>query len=405
MNDRSALQQLVLQRCFLHADSFAPIPASDAAAPWYFYGCGQTLQHDGLLLAADVLLEELDRFASVQIATYGLAALPLLGAMIARSPRPLTGLFVRKEAKSYGLRRLVEGDGDRAQPVVFVDESMTFGGSAKHGIRALEADGYEVEGVLTLVDLSGHGSERFFPARGYVKRAVFDVYDDLGKSRESPPETARRPAPARADARVPDGLSPADAVRFCAGIAPGGLPHAPQRFDADYDAAGGFHVSVRSDEDGARLAMVTAGASGADEFPAKLVLAGARAIASARAAGAELERCTVAVTLIGADAPLDLRDLDHQRHVLTLRAKDGSWRRASSLPNVEFFQSAIGQIAHVQRKGRFTGQERYDGFAAGVMRSIATGKRWPRYGAPPAPDDWTERAVAGPALPRFDAAH
>src|SRR5665213_3003484 len=246
MNDRSALQQLVLQRCFLHADSFAPIPASDAAAPWYFYGCGLTLQHDGLLLAADVLLEELDRFASVQIATYGLAALPLLGAMIARSPRPLTGLFVRKEAKSYGLRRLVEGDGDRAQPVVF---------------------------------------------------------DDLGKSRESPPETARRPAPARADARVPDGLSPADAVRFCAGIAPGGLPHAPQRFDADYDAAGGFHVSVRSDEDGARLAMVTAGASGADEFPAKLVLAGARAIASARAAGAELERCTVAVTLIGADAP------------------------------------------------------------------------------------------------------
>jgi orotate phosphoribosyltransferase len=399
VNGRSALRDLLLQRCFLDADAFAPISAADASTPWYFYGCGLTLQHDGLLLAADVLLDELAHFEAAQIATYGMSALPLLGAMIARSARPLTGLFVRKEAKTYGLRRLVEGVGDRARPVVFVDESMTFGGSAKAGIRALEADGYEVEGVLTLVDLSGHGSERFFPSRGYLKRAAFDVYDALGKEREPAARErgAERPAVPRSSERVPGGLSPADAVRFMAGAV--GVPAAPACFDAEYDASGGFHVSVRSDDDGVRLAMVTARGVAADEFPELLVLAGARALASARESGADLQRCTVSVTMTGAERPLDLRDLDHRCHVLTLRAKDGSWRRASTLPNVEFFQSESGMIAHVKRKGRFTDEERYDAFAADAVRSVESGKRWPCYGAPPpAGPHWSESAELGAQL-------
>ncbi|MEA2721239.1 MAG: hypothetical protein QOJ39_3103 [Candidatus Eremiobacteraeota bacterium] len=386
MSDRSALRELVLQRCFLDADALVPIAATDAATPWYFYGCGLTLRHDGLLLAADALLEELESFESTQIATYGMAALPLLGAMMARSPRPLTGLFVRKEAKTYGLRRLVEGAGDRSRPVVFIDESMTFGGSAKAGLRALEGDGYTVEGVLALVDLAGHGTERFFPARGYVKRVVFDVYDDLGKERDSPASSGARTEVPRSDARVPDGLSPADAVRFIAELSStnGLVPLAPACFDAPYDAAGGFHVSVRSDDNGTRVAMVTARRCAADEFADMLVRAGARAVASARESGADLSRCTIAVNIIGEERPIDLRDLDYRRHVLTLRAKDGSWRRASTLPNVEFFQSEIGQIAHVKRKGRFTPEERYDGFAAENVRSVESAKRWPRYGAPPA---------------------
>ena len=392
MSDRSALQHMLLQRCFLDADALEPIAATDAATPWYFYGCGLTLHDAGIRLAADALLEELAHFRSTQIATYGMSALPLLGAMIARSPRPLTGLFVRKEAKTYGLRRLVEGEGDRARPVVYIDESMTYGGSAKQGIAALEADGYEVEGVLALVDLAGHGTERFFPARGYTKRVVFDVYDDLGKLRDGPARGAQRAPVARSEVRIADGLAPADTVRACVAAvgANGDAPLAPRRFDAEYDASGGFHVSIRRDDDGVRIAMVTARPCTAAELPDTVVLAGARAIASARDAGADLDQCTIALTLTGAERALDLRDLDHRRHVLALRAKEGSWRSAASLPNCEFFQSATGMIAHVKRKGRFTEEEHYDAFAADVVRNVETGKRWPRYGAPPDEPDWTQ---------------
>ncbi|MEA2787382.1 MAG: hypothetical protein QOF71_3486, partial [Candidatus Eremiobacteraeota bacterium] len=392
MNDRGALQQMLLQRCFLDADAMEPIAATDAATPWYFYGCGLTLHDAGIRLAADALLAELAHFRSTQIATYGMSALPLLGAMIARSPRPLTGLFVRKEAKTYGLRRLVEGEGDRGRPVVYVDESMTYGGSAKRGIAALEADGYEVEGVLALVDLAGHGTERFFPARGYAKRVVFDVYADLGKLRDGPARAAPRAPVARSDVRLADGLSPADAVRACAAAlgANGEPPLPPHHFDAAYDASGGFHVSVRRDDDGVRVAMITARPCTAAELPDMVVLAGVRALAAARDAGADLDRSTIALTLTGAERALDVRHLDHRRHVLALRAKEGSWRSAASLPNCEFFQSETGMIAHVKRKGRFTDEERYDAFAAGVVRSVETGKRWPRYGAPPVEPDWTE---------------
>jgi len=395
MTDRSALRQMLLQRCFLDADAMQPIAATDGATPWYFYGCGLTLHDAGIRLAADALLDELARFRSTQIATYGMSALPLLGAMIARSQRPLTGLFVRKEAKTYGLRRQVEGEVDRTLPVVYVDESMTYGGSAKNGIAALEAAGYEVEGVLALVDLAGHGTERFFPARGYAKHVVFDVYEDLGKLRDGPARAAQRPPVPRGKTAIPDGLSPADAVRACAAalgadgaVAP---PPAPHRFDGAYDASGGFHVSIRRDDDGVRVAMVTARPCTAGELTDMVVLAGTRAIASAREAGADLDRCTIALTLIGPERPLDIRDLDHRRHVLTLRAKDGSWRSAASLPNCEFFQSETGMIAHVKRKGRFTEEERYDAFAADVVRSAESRKRWPRYGAPPVEPDWTQR--------------
>jgi orotate phosphoribosyltransferase len=393
LNSARTLRQLLLQRCFLTIDSLKPIPVNDAATAWLFYGCGLTLARDGLTVAADVLLSELARFRSTQIATYGLSALPLLGAMILRSSAPLRGLFVRKQAKTYGTRRLVEGNGDRSRPVVFLDESITLGTSAKRAIRALEEAGYEVEGVLALVDLSGHGTERYFPARGYTRRVVFDVYDDLGKLRKPPARPSVDSAAPSSSSRVPDGLSPADAVRFCAATiqAQGVVPSAPARLDATYDATGGLHVSVRAQESGRRVGHAVAPGVGGEGLSSAIVLTGAEAIRSALRADAELQRCVIAVTLIGSERPLDLRDLDHRRHVLILRGKEGSWRRASTLPNVEFFQSETGQIAHVRRKGRFMPAERWDSLCADVVRSVERGRRWSSYGAPPDGTDLKER--------------
>ena len=68
--------------------------------------------------------------------------------------RPLPALYVRKDQKDHGSRRLVEGD--RAlrpgMPVVLLEDVVTTGGSTLKAAEKLRAAGVEVVGVVALVD-------------------------------------------------------------------------------------------------------------------------------------------------------------------------------------------------------------------------------------------------------------
>lgn len=72
---------------------------------------------------------------------------------------PLRAFTVRKEAKSHGTGKLIEGayeDGDR---VVVVEDVITTGGSALRAVEAVRAAGGTVVGVLAVVDRAEGGRE------------------------------------------------------------------------------------------------------------------------------------------------------------------------------------------------------------------------------------------------------
>ena len=77
----------------------------------------------------------------------------------ADSSRPLRAFTVRKEAKTYGAGKLVEGPLRSGDRVVVVEDVITTGGSASRALEAVKKEGAIPIGVLALVDREEGGRE------------------------------------------------------------------------------------------------------------------------------------------------------------------------------------------------------------------------------------------------------
>ena len=93
--------------------------------------------------------------------------------------RPVPALIVRKEKKTHGGGRNIEGHFFRGQKVAVVDDTCTTGGSLFHAIEAVENEGCEVVKVLSIMDRMAGGSEEL-ERRGYDFQSLF-VADNNGK--------------------------------------------------------------------------------------------------------------------------------------------------------------------------------------------------------------------------------
>ena len=68
--------------------------------------------------------------------------------------------FVRKEAKAHGLQRQVEGPPlDPGERCLIVEDVVTTGGSTVQAIEAVRAEGYDVVGVVAVLDRLAGGAE------------------------------------------------------------------------------------------------------------------------------------------------------------------------------------------------------------------------------------------------------
>jgi orotate phosphoribosyltransferase len=72
---------------------------------------------------------------------------------------PLRAFTVRKEPKTHGTGKLIEGAFQSGDRVVVVEDTITTGSSAKKAIDAVRAAGGTVIGVLALVDREEGGRE------------------------------------------------------------------------------------------------------------------------------------------------------------------------------------------------------------------------------------------------------
>jgi orotate phosphoribosyltransferase len=77
----------------------------------------------------------------------------------AASDHPLRAFTVRKEAKVYGTRRLLEGPVREGDRVAIIEDVITTGGSALRAIEAVRSAKVSVVGVLALVDREEGGRQ------------------------------------------------------------------------------------------------------------------------------------------------------------------------------------------------------------------------------------------------------
>ena len=132
----------------------------------FFIDCKQSvLTAEGHALVGELMFDALAGLPACDaVAGVELGGCPLASAVSLVSftrGRPLPALYVRKEVKDHGSRKLVEGD--RAlRPglrVVILEDVITTGGSTLKAIDKLRAAGADVVGVVALVDRLEGGVE------------------------------------------------------------------------------------------------------------------------------------------------------------------------------------------------------------------------------------------------------
>jgi orotate phosphoribosyltransferase len=104
-----------------------------------------------------------------------LGGLELGGVPLATALSQLTGLpalFVRKQTKAYGTRKLAEGDDPAGKRVTLVEDVITVGGTVVAAADALRALGATVTAVVCAIDRSSSGESAVAAAGITVLRVL-----------------------------------------------------------------------------------------------------------------------------------------------------------------------------------------------------------------------------------------
>lgn len=152
--DAEALDRLLLARSVRRGDF---VLASGKRSPFYVDARLSTMSAEGLVLIGRLGLEAIRARGWGPQAVGGLTmgADPVAYAVAAASagqPPIIEAFSVRKEAKTHGTGRRIEGNFAAGDAVVVVEDVITSGGSARQAIDAVEAAGGRVLGVLAVVD-------------------------------------------------------------------------------------------------------------------------------------------------------------------------------------------------------------------------------------------------------------
>jgi orotate phosphoribosyltransferase len=97
-----------------------------------------------------------------------------------RSPPTLDAFTVRKEAKTHGTGRLIEGCFEPQTRVIVVEDVFTTGGSALKAVEAVRQAGGTVVGVLGVVDRD-EGGIAAIEKTGLAARALVSIHELSGE--------------------------------------------------------------------------------------------------------------------------------------------------------------------------------------------------------------------------------
>jgi orotate phosphoribosyltransferase len=147
---RSELLRLLAAKSF----RLGKFKLSSGADSDYYVDCRTTtLDAKGARITAQVFLEEIRRrgWRPQAIGGLTLGADPIVSAVAATSGE-LNGFLVRKAEKEHGTAQKIEGFREKSARVVIVDDVCTTGASTVQAIQAARDFGFNVLGVVCLIE-------------------------------------------------------------------------------------------------------------------------------------------------------------------------------------------------------------------------------------------------------------
>ncbi len=179
MSPRERLLELLRDRSF---ERKKVILASGRESD-FFIDCKQTvLTAEGHFLAGQLMLDAalaagpFDAIAGVELGGCPLASAASLTSWTRGTPKD--AVYVRKDAKDHGSKRLLEGNTrlPAGATIVILEDVTTTGGSTLAAVAKLRAAGYVVNHVVTLVDRLEGGREAI-EAEGLRLSAIYTRRD------------------------------------------------------------------------------------------------------------------------------------------------------------------------------------------------------------------------------------
>lgn len=131
---------------------------------------------------AEVCAEGLKKIPYDRMAAVPYTAMPIVGATSLVNNKPW--IYPRREIKEYGVSKLVEGEYEKGDKVVLVDDLITTGASKLAFIKPMEELGLKFKDVFVLIDRE-QGGEEELAQKGYKLHSIFKLTQMLDVWREA----------------------------------------------------------------------------------------------------------------------------------------------------------------------------------------------------------------------------
>ena len=183
MDDSDITRDRLIELLREHSLVLGDVVLSSGQTASYYVDVRRTVMRPaGMQVVGKLIATHADSLEASAVGGPVMAAIPLACAAISvPEGSGLNGFFVRKERKEHGLQRWVEGAAEPGDRVLVVEDTVTTGGSTVSAIERIIDEGFEVAGVLSVVDRLAGGAEKIAAAAGAPYEAlttIDDVYPD-----------------------------------------------------------------------------------------------------------------------------------------------------------------------------------------------------------------------------------
>ena len=185
---RAALKAWIEARCLFTSDQEILVNSRGERQAWMFDLRPLLLDSWATTTAAELFWAKLGSYWPFQLAAQELAGAPLLGTLLAVGAAKgfvVSGVIVRKERKSHGRQRNLEGNLTDL-PVVVVDDIVNSGSASRKTLAVLKCLGAHVTHAFSLLDFGQPAAAALFADINVSKYSIFTL-NDFGLSAERAP--------------------------------------------------------------------------------------------------------------------------------------------------------------------------------------------------------------------------
>ncbi len=170
---RAELARLVAELAVVHGRVTL---SSGKEADYYVDLRRATLHHRAARLIGGLLRQLTADWSFTRVGGLTLGADPVASAMMHADGEPLDAFVVRKNAKTHGLQRRIEGPDVTGANVLAVEDTSTTGESVLTAVEALRGSDAHVAGVATVVDRDT-GAREAIEEAGLTYRSLLGLAD------------------------------------------------------------------------------------------------------------------------------------------------------------------------------------------------------------------------------------